>query len=179
MDVFNDMISYAVELSERYNLPEIVANSGFYSTPIDESLLHADFYEILHYFESNSTPEFYRYITNMLVDFESLNNDKIINSKTLLPNEQLALIMLNNVTGWAENSTRGPMDDCTNAYSAQMKECRKILYYGGGLTIFSAILSFGTLSTAFAVATGIDYAMCTDRATAQFMNCVANTVYKE
>lgn len=170
MDIFNDMISYAIELSEKYNLAEIVANSGYYSTPIDESMLHADFYEILYYFESNSTSEFYECIKNMLVDLKSLDNDKIVNSKTLLPNEQLALIMMNNSIEWAENTTRGPVDDCRDAYNAHMKQCKKWLYIGSGLTII--FIPLPALSTAFGVGTAIDYALCTDRASTNLMDCL-------
>lgn len=170
-EALNDMIAYATAVSEKYDLKAIVQASGHYSN-IDETLAEMDFYEILKYFEDNSTPEFYAMIQGMIVDEKAIDNSSIINNSGLLPNEQMALIMVNNIMNSDLINLQTRASGCKETYDASMKTCKKWLYGTLAGSVACAVFSFGTLSAVCAAAAAVDYDRCSGAAMDTYMNCI-------
>lgn len=184
VEAFTEMIEYTVELSQKYGLAEEIEASGYYST-VDESLVGMDIYETMRYFEANSTPEFYGFMSSIVVDGKIIGDNEIINNDNLLPNEQMALIVLNNmmmdnylITQARGNdgvSTMGWKPDagfCRRLYNGLMGECDTQLLKNTFLTIFVGCLSGGMASTVAGAATALDYANCQGEATNSYMYCM-------
>lgn len=173
VDAFNEMIEYSIKFSQKYGLAEEIEASGYYST-VDDSLVGMDMYETMRYFEANSTPEFNELISRIIVDEKTIDNEEIIKNNKLLPNEQIALIMVNGMikNDFAMQTRGGVASDCRKAYEAKMKDCKYWLVAGSTLTLVSGAFSLGLLSSLFAVATTIDYSNCTDAATSSYMDCM-------
>lgn len=65
--VYRELIEYAIELSKQYNVAEKLRSSGYYKDTdgISEDL---DFYEALRFIETNSTPEFYTLVSEIIYE---------------------------------------------------------------------------------------------------------------
>ncbi len=127
-DELNRIIELAAEIMEEYNLRDVIANSGLYTEEMAEDFVEMDFYEIMSFFEENSTAEFYDLVCDMLVYDNPISHDKIINSLTLLPNEQFALIAASNVkNGIAGGIHTTSAADCLAAKEAGLADCRERL----------------------------------------------------
>lgn len=185
--VLNEMIDAALDLSSKHDLEQVILASGYYSN-LDQFRENLSVDRALEIMATNSTPEFYSMMMT-LMDGEILDDDLIINNTNLLPNEQVAIIMVNNL---AKNNmqnnlftaTRGAPDlsfDCIGGYQKTMKVCDRWLYAGLGLTVaFAFIPGFQFFSPLFAAATAIDNSNCSTGAMVAYMECVeAKTVDDE
>lgn len=173
----NDIAAQAVTLAEKYVLISDVKSSGYYR---EVPVANMDMYELIEYFESNATPEFY----NLIMEFvESLDSNKIDNyaimqNTNLLPTEKLTLISTNNIIAGLDNFiAQTPLTDeqkkqCRKDYDAYMKECKKYLAYGIVATLGSALLQCYFISASFAAAAALDYANCTDYALSTYLDCM-------
>lgn len=165
------MIEYASALSKKYSLTEIIQASDHYLN-MNENLAEMDFYETMKYFEANSTSEFYTLISDMLVNDKPVDNNNIITNAGLLPNEQIALIMVNNTIKNNDLYTHTRATGCKEAYDTSMGTCRKWLYGSLAGSLVCAVFSFGTLSAVCAAAATIDYDRCSGAAMDTYMNCI-------
>lgn len=174
MEILERAIEKTAVLSKKYDIEKQILESGYY-TKFDMNLSGSeiDANVMYNWINENSTDEFQKILYDMIMKEQAVDLDVIIDNVSLLPNEQIALVILNNMVGNdILNFQSRSLSDCRNQYDSTMGECKKWLYIGCGLTVVSAVASFGTLSTAFAVATTIDYERCSGSAMSTYMECV-------
>lgn len=174
MDILERVIEKTAVLSEKYNIEKQILESGYYTKfDMDLSGSEIDANVMYNCINENSTDEFQKILYDMIMKEQVVDLDVIIDNASLLPNEQIALVILNNmVRNDVLNFQSRSLSDCRSQYDSTMSGCKKWLYIGCGLTVVSAVTSFGTLSTAFAVATTIDYERCSGSAMSTYMECV-------
>ncbi len=174
LDALKGVAEKAIVLSEKYDIDKKVIESGFYTKAnMDLSDFEINEDVMYNFIKENSTDEFQKLLYDMVMEEQVVDMETIINNPFLLPNEQISLVILNNVIGNNSLSSRTvSLSDCRNEYNDYMSVCTKWLYVGTGLTVATAVMSFGTVSTLFAVATTLDYEHCSSGAMDAYMKCV-------
>lgn len=172
-DAMDLMITDAANLSTTYDLENKIAKTNYYTNLEKDTENNGDVYDWFELINNNSTDMFQAMIYEMVIEEKQIPINNIINNNSLLPNEQIALTILTNIIKNDIALETKAVNSCRGQYNAHMKECKKWLYIGSGLTLASAVFSFGTLSALFAFATTVDYSNCSDSATEEFLNCLS------
>ena len=174
-DAFENLIEYVNELGVKYDFQESIEVSGDYAS-IDESFAYMGYYETMEFLAKNSTPEFYNNVIHLINTDVPLENNKIINSTAMLPNERLALIVLNNSFGIGTDKVeqglfKSSASGCVDTYNSAMGVCRNNLLIKAATTlVFTRIHPL--LGVAAGLATAIDHDTCTSQAFSALLSCL-------
>lgn len=135
-------------------------------------MVYMDFYETIQYLEINSTPEFFRLLTQTILEERPLENASIVDHLTLLPGEKIALITVNNIRlSHPVISSKATKEQCQAAWDKGMADCRNRLYWKiGATTLFTLVNPI--LGTITGGATALDHDKCTTTVNREYNLCM-------
>lgn len=174
VEKINSIMKEASEIMVEFDISRSVQMSGFYSSlSLPSTKASGETKDAFSIVFPESTDYFQQIINNFLQNDAFVEIENVIHDKQLLDNEKVALAyMISFMQNDGNNLVKASESECRDAYNGSMKECRKWMYIGLGLSVASAAVS-GFLSAAFAAATTIDYDHCSSAANDAYHDCLS------
>lgn len=167
----DDIIKEATIIISEFDISNKVQTSGRYSSlHFPDTKTSSSGQDVFSIVLPESSDAFQRIINNYLLFDDFVSIDNVIENPNLLDNEKLALAYMISFIQNDRCHAVKSAEECIEAYNNSMKDCKKWLYIGTGLTLASAAVS-GFLTAAFAAATSLDYEKCSSNAMAEYMRC--------